>query len=220
MTRQFNIVNNSVESFKPKDINSVVLRYLTSLGVVKSRQKTWIALRKHATKHNWEKTVLQDRLRVLYGLVSGTIQDIPHYVLPATPLEYLQSMGVAILDDENVHVAFERHAKEQQWSDKIKKRFQRELNESIRRTMNSKLQELKGCNEILHNLGFPKCQKMRQCWKQFDKIFINIYDYVSGKYELHSSWNHLRDYSIKNKFLYPRKMAKEEGFRCLLKPFF
>lgn len=73
-------------------------------------------------------------------------------------------------------------------------------------------------------LGVPpetvEAMSMRKCRRELEGVYINIFDYVAGKYSLQvATLGELRK-RCKKRGIYPKERAKEEGLKILLEHLF
>jgi len=129
---------------------------------------------------------------------------------------YLRRLGVVVLCDENCRSALERHAEQHDWKDATRKKHLQNMHAKM--CIGS--DKLDWWNDLLDVLGYEEQTSITKAREVFRGIFINIYDVESGKYhKQHASLKKLREYSIANDLIYPKKQAKAKGLQVFLKTF-
>jgi hypothetical protein len=74
-------------------------------------------------------------------------------------------------------------------------------------TMNKHLQD---------ELGLSPVSTMEEAIRMIEELYLNIVDFVRGTLKQFSSYQELRDYTLKSKKFYPKEEAKAEGLQHLL----
>jgi len=135
-------------------------------------------------------------------------------------MDYLRKIGVVAKEDENAIFALYRHAEEYNWKKNTRNKHLKIVRLSVAVSVEQKLENLKYLNDILAELCMPEEYSIRQAKKAIRRININIYDFEAGVLKIHKSLGDLRFYSRKNKLVYPKKLAKENGYKVFLKKLF